>query len=62
MGQAKAKLERRKAHARKIVEAFELFINGIITCRKTDHIEDAVMLTDAREDLIELLVTPPPKE
>lgn len=69
MGEAKAKLERRKAHATKIVAAFEAFIDAnvltaVYTSMGCDNMakEYSEKIVFTREELIEVLVTPPPKE
>ena len=54
MGEAKAKDIKRRIHARKIVAAFEDFITAII---KQEEGEKHF----AREALVDILVTPPPK-
>lgn len=62
MGEAKRKLERREAHARKIVAAFEDWIISILNDRQFDDVGYSLSRTEFKEELIKLLTTPPPKE
>lgn len=54
MGEAKTKEAKRILHARKIVDAFEAFIDA-----KVAREEEAAYF--AKNELISVLVTPPPK-
>lgn len=69
MGEARLKAEVRERHARRIVAAFETFIDANIECflrqnspEEVAHIKhDINGLHDAREALIKILIVPPPK-
>jgi len=70
VGEAKQNNQRREDHARKIVTAFERFVRAIIAnspyVNNSGPIEynemiEAYKFAEAKEDLIKILVTPPPK-
>ncbi|HEY6020878.1 MAG TPA: hypothetical protein VIY48_13555 [Candidatus Paceibacterota bacterium] len=69
MGEARLKSEKREAQARRIVAAFEDFIDALIVSNASDGevidpsraVDLTKMIKDSRENLVMALVAPPPK-